>query len=98
LDPTRKIIPDLPVLHDRDKQEAVSVAPEEKIFDKAVEAASLEELKKSREAVREGLKAAKTALQAANPDGRDEIRRQIAALESREQWCTDTIAQRESGE
>lgn len=98
LDPDKKIMPDLPVLHDQQRQEAVSLAPEEKIFDKAVEAASLDELKVNLEAIRAELKVAQAALNEAEPDDRDTLQGQIAGLERREAWCTRTIEQKESGD
>ena len=96
LDPQRKVIPDLPVLHDRNKSEAVSQAPEEKIFDKAVEAESLDELKSGLEQTRGEIKKARAALKEANPGGGDHIENQIVELEHRERWLADKIEQQET--
>jgi small conductance mechanosensitive channel len=95
LDPDRKIIPDSPVLHERSKQDAVSVAPEEKIFDKAVKAASLEELKVNLAGIRDELKSARAALKEAGADGDNALQGQIAELEKREEWCAGMIQQQE---
>lgn len=96
LDPDKKMIPDLPVLHDRRKPETAQLAPEEKIFDKAVQAASLEELKLNLEGTREELKAARAALKEAGEEQRTELENQIASLENREEWCNRRIEQEES--
>jgi small conductance mechanosensitive channel len=93
LDPGQKIIPEAPVLHDLRKEAEVSQAPEEKIFDKAVKAASLEELKLNLEDIREKLEAARTAMKEAGADGGDAIKAQIADLEKREEWCARMIEQ-----
>ncbi|MDH4042385.1 MAG: hypothetical protein OEV88_17190, partial [Gammaproteobacteria bacterium] len=75
------------------KEAEVSQAPEEKIFDKAVKAASLEELKLNLEDIREKLEAARTAMKEAGADGGDAIKAQIADLEKREEWCARMIEQ-----
>ncbi len=95
LDPDRKIIPDSPVLHKRRHQDAVSVAPEEKIFDKAVKAASLEELKVNLAGIRDELKSARASLKEAGADDDNTLRGHIAELEKREEWCTGMIEQQE---
>ncbi len=95
LDPQRKIIPDQPVLHDEGKPEAVSLAPEEKIFDKAVEAASLEEIKVNLEKTREELKKTRLAFKEASADKAKQLERRIAELEQREQWHIRAMEQRE---
>jgi small conductance mechanosensitive channel len=96
LDPQRKVIPDLPVLHDRTGSEAVSQAPEEKIFDKAVEAESLDGLKLSLEKTREEIKQARAALKEAIRDDDDHLEGQIAEMERREHWLADRIEQQET--
>lgn len=93
LDPGQKVVPDLPVLHDRQKPEAMSVAPEEKIFDKAVKAAGLEELKLDLEATREALEAAQLSLKSADSAQKEQIQLQIVELEQREQWLNAKIEQ-----
>ena len=94
LDPAKKVIPDQPVLHDQRAQEAVSQAPEEKIFDKAVEAASIEELKLKYASTQEEIEAAQAALQKADTDGREALARKISELERREQLYARMIEQR----
>lgn len=94
LDPERKIIPAQPVLHDRRKPDRASLAPEAKIFDKAVEAASIEELKLNLEETREALKAARQALKEAEDDSRLQLERKIAGLEQQEHWCSQLIEEK----
>jgi len=98
LDPASKIIPAQPVLHDHDKPEKASLAPEAKIFDKAVEAASIEELKESLEETRASLKRERQALKEASEGARQGIERQIAALEQQEHWRTQLIEQKTNKE
>jgi small conductance mechanosensitive channel len=95
LDPERKVLPDQPVLHDHSNRESVSQAPEEKIFDKAVEAESLEELKLGLEATRGEIKKARASLKEADASGAEQLETLIAELESREAWLTSTIKRRE---
>ena len=98
LEPGRKIIPERPVLHDRGKPEAASLAPEEKIFDKAVEAASLEELKLDLEGTREQIEAAKAALKEDKGEQARKLSERIEALQRHEKWCVQMIQNRENGE
>lgn len=98
LDPGRKIIPDSPVMHDRRKPEAASLAPEEKIFDKAVEAASLEELKLDLAGTREEIKAAQAALKEDDGEQTQKLNERIAALQRHEKWCAQMIQNRENGD
>lgn len=96
LDPDSRIIPAQPVLHDHAKPEKASQAPEAKIFDKAVEAASIEELKQHLEETREALKRERLALKGADDSARLGIERQIAALEQQEHWSMQLIEQKTS--
>jgi hypothetical protein len=98
LDPGRKIIPDSPVMHDRRKPEAASLAPEEKIFDKAVEAASLEELKLDLAGTREEIKAAQAALKEDDGEQTQKLNERISALQRHEKWCAQMIQNRENGD
>ena len=91
LDPERKIIPERPVLHDHLKQDSVSQAPEEKIFDKAVEAESLEELKLNLDTTRGEIKKARSSLREADAGNSETLETLIAELERREHWLTSTI-------
>jgi small conductance mechanosensitive channel len=95
LDPQRKVIPERPVPHDHIKQDSVSQAPEEKIFDKAVEAESLEELKLDLETTRGEIRKARASLKEADRGNSDTLETLIAELERRETWLTRTIEQRE---
>jgi small-conductance mechanosensitive channel len=95
MDPERKIIPERPVLHDHLKQDSVSQAPEEKIFDKAVEAESLDELKLNLDTTRGEIKIARNSLKEAAAGNSETLETLIAELEKRENWLTDTIKGRE---
>lgn len=94
LDPARKIIPAQPVSLDQSTPEQASLAPEEKIFDKAIEAAGIEELKERLADTQEELKALRGALKEADEGNREELQRQVVALEQREQWCNRLIEQK----
>lgn len=96
LDPAYKVIPEQPVLRNRHKSEEVSFAPEGKIFDKAVEAASGEELKQNLEKTREELKLARAALKEAEAENKEQLKMELSALEKREQWCIQLIAANEA--
>lgn len=95
MDPERKIIPERPVLHDHLKQDSVSQAPEEKIFDKAVEAESLDELKLNLDTTRGEIKIARNSLKEAAAGNSETLETLIAELEKRENWLTSTIKGRE---
>jgi small-conductance mechanosensitive channel len=95
LDPDLKIIPTTPVLHGRRPQDAPTLAPEGKIFDKAVQAASLEELKLNLEDIRDQLKSARAALKEVGEEGSNALQGKIAELEKREAWCAKMVEQQE---
>jgi small-conductance mechanosensitive channel len=97
LDPMKKIIPELPVMREGHKPGQNSSAPEAKIFDKAVEAASIEELKLNLEKTREDLKQAREDLKAAAEGEQEQRQHAVAALEQREQWFTRLVKENESG-
>ena len=69
--------------------------PEAKIFDKAEEAASLEELKLQQEELRQSLKRARVHLKTVAEDERPQIEGRIARLEQREQWLAGVIQSRQ---
>jgi len=96
LDPTEKVIPSKPVLHDVRKPLEATSAPEEKIFDKAEEAASIEELKQKQEEIRQELKQARSQLKTADDESRGTIERNIEMLEKREAWYADLVEQQTS--
>jgi hypothetical protein len=98
LDPAKKIVPDKPVMRDRRKSEEVSSAPEGKIFDKAVEAASVEELKQNLAKTREALKLARAAVKEADAEHKEQLKLEVATLEKREQWCSQLIEANEEKE
>lgn len=93
LDPAKKVIPDDPVLHDTNQPEEVTTAPQEKIFDMAEEAASVEELKEKSEDTRQELKKMRAELKAAPVEEKANIERKIESLERRESWYSNQIKQ-----
>ena len=97
LDPLKKIIPELPVMREGRKPGKNSSAPEAKIFDKAVEAASIEELKLNLENTREELKLAREALKASAAGDQEQLQHAVTALEQREQWFTRLVTETEKG-
>ena len=79
-----KMIPDAPVLHARKSSQAQpgSPAPEEMIFDKAVEAANLEEIKKKQEDLKQAIKQLKASAKEADEKDRARLEREISTLEA----------------
>jgi small conductance mechanosensitive channel len=79
----KKVIPDNPVLYARKtwSAEPEAPAPEEMIFDKAVEAANLEEVKQQHEEAKQALKQLKSKLKEAGDEERDALEGEISALE-----------------
>ncbi len=98
LDPANKVIPRTPVMHDIDKPEEVSIAPEEMIFDKAEEAASLEELKLKQGDTRLDLKHERARLKAPSTDAKDGVQRSIDLLERQERRYADLVAAKTNGD
>ena len=91
LDPENKVIPPKPVLYDSDKPRKASTAPEDKIFDKAEEAASIEELKSKQEEARAELKQLRSELKTADETAKAAIGRKLEMLEKREAWYADQV-------
>jgi len=83
LAPDRKVIPDAPVLHARtpDKEEPDGPAPEDMIFDKAEEAANLEESRQQQEEAKQSLKQLRASLKDADEEDKPGIESEIALLE-----------------
>lgn len=79
----RMMIPDEPVLHARKTKpaEPEAPAPEEMIFDKAEEAANLENIKQQQEDLKQAIKQLKADLKDAEESQRPALEREIAALE-----------------
>lgn len=98
LDPLLKVIPEQPVLRAGRKPGKNSTAPEAKIFDKAVEAASIEELKLNLEKAREELKQARDAVKASDAENQEQLQHAVTALEQREQWFARLVKENESGD
>ncbi|MBE9537957.1 MAG: mechanosensitive ion channel [Proteobacteria bacterium] len=93
LDPTKKVIPGKPVLHDSDKPREDTTAPVEKIFDKAEEAASIEELKQKQDEMRQALKQQRAELKTASDETRSAIQGKIDRLEKQEAWYANLVEQ-----
>ncbi len=98
LEPSKKVIPSAPVLHDTDKPREVSTAPEEKIFDKAEEAATIEELKLKHEEARTELKQKRSELKTASEETKAAVQRKIEMLEKREAWYAGRVEQQLSND
>lgn len=94
LDPKQLVIPAQPVLHASPQE--LSEVPEERIFDKAEEAANLEQLQAELEASKAELKELKSSLKSAPEAEYAVLSQRIAAAEARELRLTDTIEQRKN--
>lgn len=93
-DPASKVIPATPVMHAGTPRSA-EAAPEERIFDKAEEAASLQELKDERGATREALATAIDRRDAAADEQKPALEEEIRQLELRDAWLQERIGQEE---
>lgn len=91
LDPTIPVMPEQPVMYSQHPVEKESPAPEEKIFDKAEEAASLEELKERQEEARKAVKRERAHLKTLPQEQRDAVERKIAQLEQEEARLADVV-------
>jgi small conductance mechanosensitive channel len=98
LNPEKKIIPPMPVMHDADKPLEASKAPEDMIFDKAEEAASIEELKLKQEETHSELKKMRSKLKAANDDDAPSLLQKIEQLEKRQAWYERLVEQQKNGD
>ncbi|MEH6592779.1 MAG: mechanosensitive ion channel domain-containing protein [Halioglobus sp.] len=83
LTPDKKIIPNSPVLHSHSPKEPDGSAPEDMIFDKAEEAANLEEVRQQQEEIRQTLKQLKAGLKEAEESARAGLEQEISALEKK---------------
>ncbi len=96
VDAGQRVIPEQPVLV-TGTSEVETAAPEEKIFDEAEEAASLEELRLHREQIHQDLKAGREQLKQAGPEEKAALESQLTQLERREAWLVERIdSQKES--
>lgn len=92
LDPAAPVIPEQPVMHRAQAAASEETpAPEEKIFDKAEEAASLEELKQRQEAARQAVKREKAHLKTVPQEQREAVERKIARLEQDEARLAERV-------
>lgn len=85
MDPAAKVIPEQPVLHSDSGGETGAAVPEEKIFDQAEQAASLEELKQRQEEARQAVKREKAHLKTVPAEQREAVEQKIARLEQEEE-------------
>ncbi|MBA6413502.1 mechanosensitive ion channel [Parahaliea sp. F7430] len=81
LDPERPVIPEQPVMTSPQSKATQDTAPEEKIFDKAEQAASVEELKQQLEAAQQAVKDHKAQLKTAGDEQREALEKSIEVLE-----------------
>jgi small-conductance mechanosensitive channel len=93
LDPSKKVIPSKPVMFDRGKHREAAPVPEEKIFDKAEEAASKESSRQQQEKTRQLLKQKRAELKVADDDERPALALQIELLEKEESEHAERVEQ-----
>jgi small conductance mechanosensitive channel len=93
LDPSHLVIPAQPELHSSPQE--LSEVPEERIFDKAEEAANLEQLEAELEANKAELKELKSALKSAAEAEHPALSQRIAAAEAHELHLRGAIEQRQ---
>ncbi|TXS93960.1 mechanosensitive ion channel family protein [Parahaliea maris] len=98
LDPAARIIPQQPVMHDRQATTPHEPAPEEKIFDQAEAAAGVEELRQQRELARQAVKREKAHLKTVPEADRDRVERELERLELEEQRLAERLEQLENAE
>jgi small conductance mechanosensitive channel len=84
-----RVIPERPVLHD--PPQAPDAIPEERIFDKAEEAANLEELREQLEQVRETIKELRGKTKGVQDAELADINLELERGEAREHWLLATI-------
>ena len=89
LEAETKVIPEQPVRHAQPQE--LSSAPEERIFDQAVEAANLEESRERLEGLKTELKELKDNLKGADDELAAELRPKIARAEQQKQWLRANI-------
>ncbi|MEM1154822.1 MAG: mechanosensitive ion channel domain-containing protein [Pseudomonadota bacterium] len=98
LDPKNKVIPDVPVLHGSAAENSVSQAPEDKIFDMALEAESLDTLKSELEKTRTAIKESRAAVKEADSAEGEKLEASASRLERKEKWLQSAIHKREKKE
>ncbi|MFV8819626.1 mechanosensitive ion channel domain-containing protein [Haliea sp. E17] len=93
LDPQARVMPPQPVLH-REQAEEEAPAPEEKIFDEAEEAASLEDLKQRQEELRQQIKREKAHLKGLDQEQKAVVEEVIARMEAEESQLAEQVGAR----
>ncbi len=91
LEPGEQIIPKQPVLHQQKPARVEDSAPEEKIFDQAEQAASLEEIRTRYEETRQEIKREKAELKTLGNGERQATEKRIRLLERKEDRLKDLI-------
>ncbi|HBM83789.1 MAG TPA: mechanosensitive ion channel protein MscS [Halieaceae bacterium] len=94
-DPATRVMPAVPVLQSGTVA-SEAAAPEERIFDKAEEAATLEELKEERSATQEALAAVMDRRDATDAEQTPALEQEIRQLEQREVWLKARIEEEEA--
>jgi small conductance mechanosensitive channel len=89
VDPAHKVIPTRPVLHDGPQE--LDEVPEERIFDKAEEAANQEELREQLEQVREDIKALRGKTKGLSDTELADLNLEIEKAEAKEHWLQASI-------
>jgi small-conductance mechanosensitive channel len=94
--PDSKALPDSPVRFHGKPTKASGRVPEERIFDKAEQAATLEELKVELEQVRESLKALRSQGRGTSDQEQARLDARVEEAESREAWLLESIERLQS--
>ncbi len=89
VDPKQKVIPERPVLHQG--PQTLDDVPEERIFDKAEEAANLEDLREQLEQVHETIKALRNESKGVQDAELADLNLQIEQAEAKEHWLQASI-------
>ena len=84
-----KIIPEQPVRHQQPRE--MSVAPEERIFDKAEEAANLEQSREQLELVKASIKELRASTRGADEATRADLDFQIEQITAKQHWLEASI-------
>ncbi|GAB3285239.1 mechanosensitive ion channel family protein [Parahaliea aestuarii] len=93
LDPSAKVIPPQPVMHNLHSANNSEPAPEDKIFDQAEAAASVEELRQRQELAQQAVKHEKSQLKTATDSERELLQRRIERLEAEEAHLAQLLEQ-----
>jgi small conductance mechanosensitive channel len=97
LPPEKKVIPDQPVLHMRRATDIkkVEAAPEARIFDKAEEAANIEEIKQQQDDVNKQIKELKSSLKETPEHARPALERKLELLEQQSAQLAEELSKQD---